>query len=113
VGVLNAYQIHKLDLRSVELLTLSACETGLGRIDAGDNIGGLPASFMLAGVQSIVATLWPVAPNVSRIFFTRMYLELRNGSAKMDAFYLAQSATRKDFPAYRDWGAFFFSGNWN
>ena len=48
-GRLFAYQIAGLDLRGVELVTLCACETGLGRFDAGDNLRGLPAAFLAAG----------------------------------------------------------------
>ncbi len=108
----SAYQIHKLDLSDVDLLTLSACETGLGRVDAGDNLGGLPASFLIAGVRTVVATLWQVISSASRVFFLRLYAELKIGRSKLEAFATAQAATRDAFPAYRDWGAFYMIGNW-
>jgi hypothetical protein len=109
---LRAYEIHKLDLSAVDLLTLSACETGLGRVDTGDNLGGLPASFLIAGVRTVVATLWQVMPTTSRSFFRRFYTELREGRSKLHAFHLAQAAVREEFAAYRDWGAFYMLGDW-
>ena len=48
-GRLFAYQVAQLDLRGVDLVTLSACETALGRLDLGDNSRGLPAAFLAAG----------------------------------------------------------------
>jgi len=111
--VLNAYEIHNLDLSGIDLLTLSACETGLGRVDTGDNLGGLPASFIIAGARTVVATLWQVTPATSRAFFSRLYGELKEGKSKLKAFVIAQDATRQDFPAYRDWGAFYLLGDWN
>jgi CHAT domain-containing protein len=110
--VLNAYEIYGCDLSATDLLTLSACETGLGRVDAGDNLGGLPASFLISGVRTLVATLWQVASDVSVTFFRSLYTELKSGKSKLDAFVLAQNTTRVKFPAYRDWGAFYMLGDW-
>ena len=98
--------------RRDEILTLSACETALGRFDAGDNLRGLPASFLLAGARAVVGTLWPVETNASALFFTEFYGAVHDGAVPLDAFAAAQRATRARFPAYRDWGAFAFSGDW-
>jgi hypothetical protein len=111
-GRLFAYEVLALDLRSIELLTLSACETGLGRFDLADNLRGLPASFLLAGVATIISALWPVSDLAATKFFTEFYSQIKSGRPKLDAFAYAQRSTRAQFPEYRDWGAFYLAGDW-
>lgn len=111
-GRMASYEILDLDLSGLSLLTLSACETALGRFDPGDNLRGLPASFFLAGVSTLVGTLWPVYDPASRAFFQALYSELRQGRSKLDAFAAAQRQTRAEFPEYRDWGTFYLMGAW-
>lgn len=110
---LCAYEILGLDLTHLEILTLGACETALGRFDVGDNLRGLPACLLLAGVSTIVGTLWNVETRSSLDFFTAFYAEIKNGSKRLDAFGTAQAATRKKHPEYRDWGPFYLMGAWN
>jgi CHAT domain-containing protein len=109
---LFAYQIAALDLRGVQLVTLCACETGLGRFDIGDNLRGLSAAFLAAGASSVVAALWPVAAGPASIFFSSLYENIGSGCSAMLAFRAAQSATRQIHGEYRDWGAFAFIGDW-
>lgn len=111
-GRLQAHELLSLDLRGLELLTLSACETALGRYDAGDNLRGLPASFLLAGVSTIVGTLWPVEAGASEAFFSALYRELKGGANRLDAFAAAQRETRAAFPKYHQWGPFYLIGDW-
>jgi CHAT domain-containing protein len=96
-GRLHAYEILALDLRGLELLTLSACETALGRYDLGDNLRGLPATFFLAGVQTIVATLWPVERPAAATFFPAFYTAIEGGASQRNAFAAAQAKTRSAF----------------
>jgi hypothetical protein len=112
-GIFYAYEIAGFDLRHLDLVTLSACETSLGRFDVGDNnLRGLLASFFIAGVATIVSTLWPVADEVARLFFEVFYRSLYRKNSNLEAFRAAQIETREKYPAYRDWGAFQFSGRW-
>ena len=50
--------------------------------------------------------------SVASFFFEDFYKALKQGSPKLDAFRTAQTDTRQKFPAYRDWGAFQYSGRW-
>ena len=109
-GRLHAYEILAQDLRGLELLTLSACETALGRYDLGDNLRGLPAAFFLAGVQTIVATPWPVEGPAAATFFPAFYAAIEGGASQRNAFAAAQSKTRSAFPQFRAWGAFYLMG---
>jgi hypothetical protein len=111
-GRLYAHEVLKMDLRGLEMLTLSACETALGRFDEGDNLRGLPSSFLQTGVSTIIATLWPVNPAPAEHFFTHLYTNVKQGLDRRDAFYQAQQETRKAFPIYQDWGAFYYIGAW-
>lgn len=109
-GRVHAHEVVRCDLRGLSLLTLAACETALGRVDSAGNLRGLPASFLIAGAATLVATLWPAETEASQRFFTVLYDELVSGAERRVAFQRAQSATRADFPDYRDWGAFALQG---
>lgn len=111
-GILNAYELLRLDLRGLDLVTFSACETALGRIDPADNLRGIPAALLIAGVSTIVGTLWNVETQTSTFFFTTFYRLLKDQGSKKAAFQQAQTETRVQFPKYRDWGAFQFIGAW-
>ena len=112
-GRVFAHEILALDLRGIELITLSACESALGRYDSNDNHRGLPAAFLLAGAATVIGALWPVTAPVASLFFEELYLLLGTGESKRDAYYQAQQTTRRSFPQYRDWGAFVLIGDWH
>jgi CHAT domain-containing protein len=112
-GMLHAYELLGLDGRGLNLVTLSACETALGRFDAGDNLRGLSANLFLAGAETVVGTLWEVETETTTTFFSAMYRALAADASRIDAFALAQRETRQAHPQYRDWGAFYYSGTWS
>jgi CHAT domain-containing protein len=111
-GVLYAYEVLSSDLRGLDLITLSACETALGRVDRSDNLRGLSAAFFQAGVATIVGTLWAVSDEAAALFFGRLYRQLELGESKLASFSIAQRETRLVFPEFRDWGAFQYLGRW-
>lgn len=106
-GRLFAYELLGKRLDGLEVLTLSACESGLGRFDESDNLRGLPASLLRAGCQAIVGTLWEVEDSASRQFFTTFYRALRDGASVRDAFGTAQKTVRAERRALRDWAPFY------
>ncbi|WP_322751727.1 MULTISPECIES: CHAT domain-containing protein [unclassified Frankia] len=109
-AILFAHELLAYDLRGLELLTLSACETALGRLDRQDNLQGLPAALLLAGVQTIIGTQWDVSDEVAAVFFPALYRQLDSGSDVFDSFRTAQETTRASYPQYWDWGAFHLLG---
>jgi hypothetical protein len=111
-GRLFAHQILQSDLSGMDLVTLSSCESALGRFDINDNLRGLPAALFIAGVSTVVGCLWPVGPAAATLFFTTLYSALREGQPKLAAFRHAQLTTRQHYPRYRDWGAFCLLGDW-
>jgi len=59
-GILTAEEIAMLDLTGVESVVLSACDTGVGRIEPAEGVHGLRRAFFIAGAQRLVMSLWPV-----------------------------------------------------
>ena len=94
-GLLEAREVYGLNLADVSLVTLSACESGLGKVSDGDEIVGFTRSFLSAGVSSLVASLWPVADDSTEALMTRMYQSMNQGSDLMDAMRLAQLDVQK------------------
>lgn len=71
-GILTAEEISRLDLTGTELVTLAACQTGLGTLKA-DGVYGLQRGFKQAGAQSLLLTLWDVSDDMSSILLQAFY----------------------------------------
>jgi CHAT domain-containing protein/predicted negative regulator of RcsB-dependent stress response len=95
-GLLEARDIYNLNLGGVRLVTLSACESGLGKVARGDEIIGFTRSFLSAGVNSIVASLWPVADESTDLLMGRLYRELQSGHDLMASMQSAQIEVQKN-----------------
>jgi CHAT domain-containing protein len=95
-GLLEAREIYTLDLRGVRLITLSACESGLGRVARGDEIIGFTRSLLSAGANSIVASLWPVADDSTDLLMGRLYKELASGRDLTAAMQAAQLEVQRN-----------------
>jgi CHAT domain-containing protein len=95
-GLLEAREIFNINLAGVYLVTLSACESGLGKVARGDEILGFTRSFLSAGASSIIASLWPVADESTELLMTRLYRDLVQGSDLMTAMQAAQVEVQKN-----------------
>ncbi len=89
-GILTALEVAQLDLSGVELVTLSACETGLGQTSGGEGVLGLQRSLQMAGARTTITSLWKVDDHATRIFMERFYdnlweRDLRRGEALREA----------------------------
>ncbi len=108
-GILTALEAMGLDLDGVGLVVLSACETAAGIEQSGEGAIGLVRGFTLGGAESVVASLWPVADDATRVLMERFYHHLLEGAASAaEALRLAARDLRgrKGFRAPRHWAAF-------
>lgn len=109
-GILTAKEIAGLDLRGLDLVVLSACQTGLGDISQSEGVFGLQRGFKKAGANSILMSLWEVNDKATRILMTQFYRHLLSGQDKRQSLLSAQKYLREiehgkyDEPKY--WAAF-------
>ncbi len=93
-GVLTAKEISLLNLRGVDLLVLSACQTGLGKV-TGDGVFGLQRGFKKAGAQTLLMSLWKVDDAATRLLMSSFYNYLMQGVSKHEALRRAQHDLRE------------------
>ena len=109
-GILTAKEIADVDLRELDLVVLSACQTGLGDISQGEGVFGLQRGFKKAGANSILMSLWEVNDEATQILMTQFYKNLVSGQSKRQSLQSAQRYLREynagqyDKPEY--WAAF-------
>ena len=109
-GILTAYEASLLDLQGTELVVLSACETGLGQVQAGEGVYGLQRGFAVAGARAILMSLWKVDDAVTRELMTSFYRNWLGGKNKRTALLAAQQQVRQQHPDPYYWGAFILVG---
>ena len=94
-GILTAQEISKLDLRGLDLVVLSACETGKGDVTQGEGVFGLQRGFKKAGAGTIIMSLWKVDDNATQMMMTQFYKNLCNRMDKHEALQMAQKSLRE------------------
>ena len=113
-GILTALEASGLNLWGTKLVTLSACDTGLGEVKNGEGVYGLRRAFVLAGAETLVMSLWGVNDYVTREMMTNYYKGLKNGLGRGEALRQVQLNMLKDkrrqHPYY--WASFIQSGEW-
>lgn len=93
-GILTAKEIADVDLRGLDLVVLSACQTGLGDISQGEGVFGLQRGFKKAGANTILMSLWEVNDEATQILMTQFYKNLVAGISKRQSLQSAQNYLR-------------------
>jgi len=107
-GLLTAAEIAQMDLNA-DLVVLSACNTGQGRI-TGDGVIGLSRSLVLAGVPSVVVSLWAVPDAPTGELMVEFYRQLEQTDNKAQALRQAMLNIREEYPNPIAWAAFILIG---
>ena len=107
-GLLSVGELYSMNINA-DLVTLSACETGLGKIANGDDVVGLTRGFLYAGSRSIVASLWSVDDKATAELMQTFYRNLASLD-KSEALRQAQIKTRQVYPHPYFWAAFQLTG---
>jgi CHAT domain-containing protein/Tfp pilus assembly protein PilF len=113
-GLLQAWEIFEKVRIDADLVTLSACETGLGKEMGGEGLVGLTRAFQYAGARSILASLWKVDDQSTAELMKRLYTYLKAGKTKDEALRLAQLDLihSPSLAAPFHWAAFQLIGDW-
>ena len=112
-GILQTGEIMRLKLNA-DIVTLSACSTGLGRLVDGEGVLGLTRAFFYAGARNVVVSLWNVNDSATATLMERFYLNLRHGlptrealrEAKLSLLHSSQASWRHPY----FWAAFVIQG---
>ena len=118
-GILTAEEVAALNLEGVEWAVLSACETGLGAIRAGEGVFGLRRAFQIAGARTVIMSLWSVDDEATRHWMLALYQgRLQRTLSTADAMHEAsltvlrarRAAGQSTLPFF--WAAFVAAGDW-
>ena len=113
-GILTALEAAGLDLWGTKLVTLSACDTGVGEVKVGEGVYGLRRALVLAGAETQVMSLWPVSDAGTRDLMIEYYKALQRGEGRGEGLRRVQLEMIKSrdrrHPFY--WASFIQSGEW-
>jgi len=109
-GILQVRELYQMKLKA-NLVILSACQTGMGRLEKREGVLGLQRAFFYAGAESVLSTLWPVKDKSTAVFMENFYRFLAEGQSKAAALRSAKRQmirSKYGHPYY--WAGFLLSG---
>ena len=117
-GILTAEEVASLQLDGVEWAVLSACDTGLGEVEVGEGVLGLRRAFHMAGVRTVIMSLWSVEDKAAgawmKVLYQARIRKLTTAEAVHEASLTVlrnrRASGRSTHPFY--WAAFVAEGDW-
>jgi len=118
-GILTAEEVTTLNLDSVEWVVLSACDSGLGEVKAGEGVFGLRRAFQMAGARTVIMSLWSVDDTATRRWMRTLYRSrFEKHLTTAEAIHAASAGILRErrasgqstHPFY--WAAFVAAGDW-
>ncbi len=109
-GDLSAAEVFDLNINA-DLIVLSACQTGLGKVTEGDEVQGLNQAFLYAGTHALVSSLWRVSDISTAMLMKQFYREYQTRS-KAESLRRAMLHVKTRFPHPGYWGAFTLTGDY-
>jgi len=109
-GVVSSEKILGLNLKNTELVVLSACDTGIGKVQSGEGVFGLKRAFILSGAKTMVMSLWGVSSKETKNLMVDFYTLLSEGKSKCQAFRLAKLKMKKKKENPFFWAPFIMIG---
>ena len=118
-GILTAEEVASVNLEGVEWAVLSACDTGLGELKAGEGVFGLRRAFEVAGVRTVIMSLWSVEDRAARQWMLALYRGRLQGrldtadavrEASLTVLRDRRAKSQSTHPFY--WAGFVAAGDW-
>jgi CHAT domain-containing protein len=115
-GILTAFEVSAMNLQGTEWVVLSACESGLGEVKAGEGVWGLRRAFQMAGARTVISALWSIPDKQTVSIMEQLY-----SSNDVDLAHVMWQMARNEIEKIRKrglpdhpyvWAAFVAVGDW-
>jgi CHAT domain-containing protein len=114
--ILTAYEVSALDMEGTDVIVLSACETGLGKVESGEGVYGLRRAFLMAGARTVVSALWPMSDIETSLLMSGLYEKTTESMPEsmrriqLDRINELRASGEVDHPF--SWAGFVVMGDW-